>query len=209
MKHAVREIDLYEQNQITFLLNREERSLAGAFHRAHGPSISAMGWRFASAAGCARGGHAAWRARVHAPATSSRDGSVLPAIWGIGERRSTSSTATRARRAGSSAASSRSSPVKVAEKGFLTIDHLTNNVEKGTMQKWASFYKDVFGFTEVRYFDIKGVKTGLVSYALRSPDGSFCIPINEGTDKKSQINEYLEEYKGPGSSTSRSSRATS
>jgi 4-hydroxyphenylpyruvate dioxygenase len=60
------------------------------------------------------------------------------------------------------------------------------------------FYKDVFGFTEVRYFDIKGVKTGLVSYALRSPDGSFCIPINEGTDKKSQINEYLEEYKGPG-----------
>jgi 4-hydroxyphenylpyruvate dioxygenase len=90
------------------------------------------------------------------------------------------------------------SPVNVAEKGFLTIDHLTNNVEKGTMQKWASFYKDVFGFTEVRYFDIKGVKTALVSYALRSPDGSFCIPINEGTDKKSQINEYLEEYKGPG-----------
>ena len=60
------------------------------------------------------------------------------------------------------------------------------------------FYKSVFGFTEVRYFDIRGVMTGLTSYALRSPDGSFCIPINEGTEAKSQINEYLEEYNGPG-----------
>jgi 4-hydroxyphenylpyruvate dioxygenase len=89
-------------------------------------------------------------------------------------------------------------PIRVASKGFLAIDHLTNNVEKGTMQKWADFYKNVFGFTEVRYFDIRGAKTGLTSYALKSPDGSFCIPINEGTEAKSQINEYLEEYRGPG-----------
>jgi 4-hydroxyphenylpyruvate dioxygenase len=66
------------------------------------------------------------------------------------------------------------------------------------MQKWASFYKDVFGFTEVRYFDIRGVKTGLTSYALRSPCGKFCIPINEADEKKSQINEYIDEYRGPG-----------
>ena len=86
----------------------------------------------------------------------------------------------------------------VEDKGFISIDHLTNNVEKGTMQTWANFYKSIFGFVEVRYFDIKGAKTGLVSYALKSPCGTFCIPINEGTDKKSQINEYLEEYNGPG-----------
>jgi 4-hydroxyphenylpyruvate dioxygenase len=89
-------------------------------------------------------------------------------------------------------------PIIVEQKGFLTIDHLTNNVEKGTMSHWADFYKKIFGFTEVRYFDIKGAKTGLISYALKSPCGTFCIPINEGTEKKSQINEYLEEYKGPG-----------
>jgi 4-hydroxyphenylpyruvate dioxygenase len=89
-------------------------------------------------------------------------------------------------------------PELVAPKGFLAIDHLTNNVEKGTMQAWADFYKHVFGFTEVRYFDIRGVKTGLTSYALRSPDGSFCIPINEGSEEKSQIEEYLREYRGPG-----------
>ena len=66
------------------------------------------------------------------------------------------------------------------------------------MQTWADFYKTVFGFTEVRYFDIRGVATGLTSYALRSPDGSFCIPINEGSEEKSQIEEYLREYHGPG-----------
>jgi 4-hydroxyphenylpyruvate dioxygenase len=66
------------------------------------------------------------------------------------------------------------------------------------MQTWADFYKSVFGFTEVRYFDIRGAKTGLTSYALRSPCGKFCIPINEADEKKSQINEYLDEYKGPG-----------
>ena len=79
------------------------------------------------------------------------------------------------------------------------VDHLTNNVYKGTMEKWANFYKEVFGFYEVRYFDINGIQTGLVSYALRSPDGSFCIPINEGKDDdRNQIDEYLREYNGPG-----------
>jgi 4-hydroxyphenylpyruvate dioxygenase len=71
-------------------------------------------------------------------------------------------------------------------------------VHKGTMETWANFYKSVFGFEEVRYFDIRGAKTGLTSYALRSPCGFFCIPINEASEAKSQINEYLEEYKGPG-----------
>jgi 4-hydroxyphenylpyruvate dioxygenase len=89
-------------------------------------------------------------------------------------------------------------PDMVASKGFLAIDHLTNNVHKGTMEQWVNFYKNVFGFTEVRYFDIRGAKTGLTSYALRSPCGKFCIPINEASEKKSQINEYLDEYKGPG-----------
>ena len=81
----------------------------------------------------------------------------------------------------------------------MEVDHLTNNVYKGTMEKWANFYKDIFGFTEVRYFDISGAQTALVSYALRSPDGSFCIPINEGKgNNKNQIDEYLGEYNGPG-----------
>ncbi len=90
------------------------------------------------------------------------------------------------------------SPELVEDKGFLSIDHLTNNVYKGTMETWANFYKDIFGFTEVRTFDIKGRKTGLQSYALQSPCKTFCIPINEGTEERSQIEEYLRDYRGPG-----------
>ncbi len=89
-------------------------------------------------------------------------------------------------------------PVMQAPKGFTAVDHLTNNVYNGTMGTWSDFYKNIFGFEEVRYFDIRGAKTGLTSYALRSPCGLFCIPINEAKESKSQINEYLEEYKGPG-----------
>ena len=90
-------------------------------------------------------------------------------------------------------------PVRVESKGFKAVDHLTNNVYQGTMEKWSNFYKDVFGFTEVRYFDIKGEKTALVSYALQSPCGQFCIPINEGKGtNNNQIDEYLDEYNGPG-----------
>jgi 4-hydroxyphenylpyruvate dioxygenase len=90
------------------------------------------------------------------------------------------------------------SPRLQPEKGFLRVDHLTNNVPPGEREKWTAFYKDIFGFTEVRYFDIKGAKTGLTSLALRSPDGSFCIPINQPKDDRDQIAEYLREYQGPG-----------
>jgi 4-hydroxyphenylpyruvate dioxygenase len=89
-------------------------------------------------------------------------------------------------------------PRVVEPKGFMLIDHLTNNVYKGQMAKWSSFYQDVFGFTEIRYFDIKGEKTGLTSYALQSPCKTFCLPINEGNEAKSQIEEYLREYSGEG-----------
>jgi 4-hydroxyphenylpyruvate dioxygenase len=89
-------------------------------------------------------------------------------------------------------------PDQAPGTGFTRIDHLTNNVPHGELERWAAFYRDVFGFTEVRYFDIRGAKTGLQSFALRSPCSSFCIPINEGTGTGSQIDEFLDEYRGPG-----------
>ena len=124
-------------------------------------------------------------------------GGALPAIYGIGDSLITFvEPSSRTYEALGFVALDR--PEHVADKGFLAIDHLTNNVAKGTMTRWADFYKNVFGFTEVRYFDIRGVSTGLTSYALRSPCGTFAIPINEANEAKSQINEYLDEYKGPG-----------
>ncbi|HET9652598.1 MAG TPA: 4-hydroxyphenylpyruvate dioxygenase, partial [Usitatibacter sp.] len=82
--------------------------------------------------------------------------------------------------------------------GLTQIDHLTHNVYAGRMDVWAEFYEKLFNFREIRYFDIQGRKTGLTSRALTSPCGRIRIPINEPSDRKSQIQEYLDAYHGEG-----------
>ena len=82
--------------------------------------------------------------------------------------------------------------------GLTFIDHLTHNVFLGNMQTWSDYYEKLFNFREIRYFDIKGAKTGLLSKAMTAPDGVVRIPLNESSDEKSQINEYLRDYKGEG-----------
>jgi len=82
--------------------------------------------------------------------------------------------------------------------GLTFIDHLTHNVYFGNMSKWADYYERLFQFREIRYFDIKGAKTGLLSKAMTAPDGMVRIPLNESSDPKSQINEYLDQYGGEG-----------
>jgi 4-hydroxyphenylpyruvate dioxygenase len=199
MRHQVAPIDLYAQGEIRLLLNRTPNGFAAGFAAHHGPSICSMGWKVhdgaaALAAASARGGRAAEGElrRAHAGGF----GAPLPAIVGIGESLIYFVEGDASWEALGFAALA--APELVPSKGFTTIDHLTNNVPRGELERWASFYRGVFGFTDVRYFDIRGARTGLTSFALRSPCGTFCIPINEGTDKHSQINEYLEEYKGPG-----------
>ncbi|MBV1908598.1 MAG: 4-hydroxyphenylpyruvate dioxygenase [Kangiellaceae bacterium] len=193
-KFIGKDIVHFSQNRIHFLLNQEKNGFSAEFTKSHGPAISSMGWRvedadFAQKEAINRGARAA----------EAQD-FPYPAIYGIGD----SLIYFIDRYEGSSSIwetdfESIAEPVVQPSKGFVEIDHLTNNVHKGTMEKWANFYKDIFGFTEVRYFDIKGVKTALVSYALASPCGTFCIPINEGKDdNNNQIDEYLEMYDGPG-----------
>ncbi|MBV7314313.1 4-hydroxyphenylpyruvate dioxygenase [Shewanella sp. NIFS-20-20] len=195
-KHQQQDIYYYRQNDINFLLNKSKKGFSAEFTQAHGPAISSMGWRvkdanFAFEQAVIRGAK---------PAPAEQTDLPYPAIYGIGDSliyfidtfgdKGTIYDADFV---------SLTDPIIVPDKGFIEVDHLTNNVFKGTMEYWANFYKDIFGFTEVRYFDISGVQTALISYALRSPDGSFCIPINEGKgDNNNQIDEYLKEYNGPG-----------
>ncbi|NJO32672.1 MAG: 4-hydroxyphenylpyruvate dioxygenase, partial [Rhodospirillales bacterium] len=82
--------------------------------------------------------------------------------------------------------------------GFYYLDHLTHNVMRGNMDTWYKFYSRTFNFREIRFFNIEGKLTGLHSRALTSPCGKIRIPINESADDKSQIAEYLEQYKGEG-----------
>jgi 4-hydroxyphenylpyruvate dioxygenase len=197
LRHVTRAVDVYVQNDIRFLLNREPSSFGAGFAREHGPSICAMGWRVSDANAAAKA--AELRGAQLATGDLCALGAAVPAVRGIGgslvyliERSSD------ARRWEALGFVPLERPERVPAKGFLAIDHLTNNVERGTMERWKAFYKDVFGFTEVRYFDIKGAKTGLTSFAMRSPCGTFCIPINEADEAKSQINEFIDEYRGPG-----------
>lgn len=193
-RHPSKEIVVFEQNDIHFLLNGEKQGFAAGFAKAHGPAVCSMGWRVDDA-------KAALEAAVKRgarPAPEDVCDHPYPAIYGIGESliyfiEPLAGTSIYARDF-----VALESPRVQPDKGFLRVDHLTNNVPPGEREKWSSFYKDVFGFTEVRYFDIKGAKTGLTSLALRSPDGSFCIPINQPKDDRDQIAEYLREYNGPG-----------
>lgn len=192
-RHETKNIAMYKQGHIVFLLNAEPNSFSADFESLHGPSISSMGWAFANPdeayqKALSRGAKPARTSDYALP-----NGKPVPAIMGIGD-----SLIYFVDSDMDIGFVTLQDPIFSPEKGFYCIDHLTNNVHKGTMESWASFYKEVFGFTEVRYFDIKGKKTGLTSYALRSPCGQFCIPINEADEAKSQINEYLNEYKGPG-----------
>ena len=198
MRHEEKKIDLYEQGEIVFLVNAGNKNFGVNYSEKHGPCVSAMGWRFDDAA-------IALKMAVDKGAIEGKNGDYdlngkkLLAINGIGDSLIYLVDAFKDNARFSKMGFKKlTSPDLSKGFGFTFVDHLTNNVEQGQMAKWANFYKDIFGFYEIRYFDIRGVKTGLTSYALRSPDGSFCIPINEGTEKKSQINEYLEEYKGPG-----------
>jgi 4-hydroxyphenylpyruvate dioxygenase len=196
--HASKKVDYFRQGDIHFLVNKEPSSFAADFAELHGPSACAAAWRVVDAAKA----YQVAISRGAQPAAKSdyvRNGKPVPALIGVGGSLiyliddHTSSS-----RYESLGFKDLASPDVVPSKGFALMDHYTNNVYQGELKPLSDFYKNVFGFKEVRYFDIRGQKTGLLSFALRSPCGSFCIPINEGTESKSQINEYLKDYKGAG-----------
>lgn len=192
-KHPERELYFFEQNDIYFLLNAEKGGFADEFQKVHGPSAYAMAWYVddaekAQSLAIERGARA-YTGKDPGPAKHK-----IPAVYGIGESLIYFIDQ-------KNKFNHEYTPVnapKVKDKGLLRIDHLTNNVPVGEMQKWCDFYAKIFNFREVRYFDIKGLKTGLISKVMVSPGFKVMIPINEPSDPKSQIQEYLEVYKGPG-----------
>ncbi len=194
-RHNSAPIDYYNQNDIHFLVNRQDQGFAADFRDGHGPSICSMALRVDDAAFARDEAVRRGAKPVEADAGADLD---LPAIYGIGDSIIYFVDAFGEGGYLENAFVDLDDPIRVKPTGFLCIDHLTNNVHKGTKETWADFYKDIFGFQEIRFFDIEGEKTGLTSYALRSPCGTFSLPINEGDDEKSQIEEYLREYNGPG-----------
>jgi 4-hydroxyphenylpyruvate dioxygenase len=195
-RHKTKDIALYRQGRINYVLNRERDSHAGRFVTQHGPSAPAMAWRVVDAR------HALERAVACGATEYTGPGKTLdvPAILGIGgsllyfvDRYG----AGRSPYADEFQWTGAPDP-QPAGAGFYYIDHLTHNVRRGNMDTWTRFYQDTFGFREIRYFDIAGKLTGLTSRALTSPCGKIRIPINQSADDKSQIEEYLRDYRGEG-----------
>ncbi|MBK6598599.1 MAG: 4-hydroxyphenylpyruvate dioxygenase [Proteobacteria bacterium] len=195
-RHRSKNVTLHSQNDVHFIINAEPESFAQQFARAHGPSACAMGFRVRDAAAAF-----ARAVELGAKPYAGKVGPMelnIPAIEGIG-----GSLLYFVDRYGDQSIYDVDfrpvSPAPSADQSGLTvIDHLTHNVHRGNMDKWAGFYERLFNFREIRYFDIEGKKTGLISRALTSPCGKIRIPINESQDDKSQIEEYLREYRGEG-----------
>ncbi len=195
-RHRRKNVTHYRQHDINFILNAEPQSQAADFASVHGPSANAMAFRVQDAA------HAMEQAvRRGAKPAQNPVGPMelnIPAIEGIGGL-----LIYLVDRYGASTIYDVDfEPIPGAppsdEVGLTYIDHLTHNVYRGNMDKWARFYEDVFNFREIRYFDIQGKLTGLVSRAMTSPCGKIRIPLNESQDEKSQIEEFLKRYRGEG-----------
>jgi 4-hydroxyphenylpyruvate dioxygenase len=199
-RHRSKSVTLYRQGNINFILNEEPKSHAAFFAIEHGPCASGMAFRVKDAPRAYQ--------RVLELGAQPMDiptGPMelrLPAIKGIG-----------------------GAPLYLIDRysegdtiydidfeffdgvdphpegcGFSEIDHLTHNVYRGRMEYWANFYETMFNFREIRYFDIKGEYTGLLSKALTAPDGKIRIPLNEDASAggKGQIEEFLMAYNGEG-----------
>jgi 4-hydroxyphenylpyruvate dioxygenase len=197
-RHRSKQVDLYRQGDTSFIVNAEPESHGARFARAHGPSACAMAFRVRDA-GVAYRELLARGATPFANAVGPMELNI-PAIEGIG-----GSVIYLVDRYGGPSIYDvdfvPTDPVKgFAHEGagLSDIDHVTHNVFRGNMDKWAGFYERLFNFREVRYFDIEGKLTGLKSRAMTSPDGKIRIPINESSDDKSQIEEYLSAYQGEG-----------
>ena len=210
-RHRHKDVTLYRQGEINFIINAEQDSFAQRFARQHGPSICAIALRVDDAAFAYR------RAlELGAWGFDNKNGPMelnIPAIKGIGDSLIYFVDRWRGKDAARGIAPGAIGDISIYDVDFVAIpgaqanpvgngltyiDHLTHNVHRGRMKEWAEFYEHLFNFREVRYFDIEGKLTGLKSKAMTSPCGKIRIPINESSDDKSQIAEYLDLYHGEG-----------
>jgi len=210
-KHRNKDVTLYRQGGINFLINAEPDSFAQRFARLHGPSICAIAFRVDDA------GKAYKRAlELGAWGFDSGSGPMelnIPAIKGIGDSLIYLVDRWQGKQGHGGIGdisiydvdfepidpATAQADLNYTGAGLTIVDHLTHNVHKGRMDEWAEFYERLFNFREVRYFDIEGKVTGVKSKAMTSPCGNIRIPINEeGTEEKGQIQEYLDLYRGEG-----------
>ncbi|GAA4796146.1 4-hydroxyphenylpyruvate dioxygenase [Lysobacter hankyongensis] len=198
-RHKTRPISTYRQGDCTFLINEDPDSFAADFVAKHGPSACGFAIRVNKLAewvrvqalknGATPITHKELTKAVAAPVIEGIGGCMLYIVDRYDEK-GTIHDPDYEWLPGAE--------MMPKGLGLTFIDHLTHNLYFGNMDKWSNYYERLFNFREIRYFDIKGAKTGLLSKAMTAPDGIVRIPLNESSDPKSQINEYLQQYNGEG-----------
>jgi len=196
--HRSKDVDLWRQGGINFIVNYEKSSPAAYYAEEHGPSACGMAFRVKNAAKAYARALELGAQPIDVPVGPME--LKLPAIRGIGgaivyliDRYEE----------GSAIYDIDFEYLEGVDRhpegcGFHNIDHLTHNVYRGRMAYWAEYYEKLFNFREIRQFDIKGEYTGLTSRAMTSPDGKIRIPLNEEAGSQGQIEEYLLAYNGEG-----------
>ena len=203
-RHRSKDVELWRQGGINLIANYEPESPAAYFAAEHGPSACGMGWRVRDAAKALAIAHEQGAEPVEVKAGPME--LHLPAIRGIGgsiiyliDRYASPENPDALTIYDIDFVNEPGVDPHPTGAGFGVIDHLTHNVYRGRMAHWAAFYERVFGFREIRYFDIKGEYTGLTSKAMTAPDSKIRIPLNEeGQAGGGQIEEFLRAHNGEG-----------
>jgi 4-hydroxyphenylpyruvate dioxygenase len=198
-RHPTKAVTRYKQGRINLLVNEDATGQVAEFRAAHGPSANGMAFRVDNVE--AAYAEALRRGAVAADASKTVLGAGARVLEGIGgsmlylvERHGDLGTIYDSweQVPGAALAEAKNNV------GLDLLDHLTHNVKRGQMRTWSTFYRDVFGFEEQKYFDIKGQATGLFSQAMIAPDKAIRIPLNESQDDQSQIEEFIRQYNGEG-----------
>ncbi|MBY0423066.1 MAG: 4-hydroxyphenylpyruvate dioxygenase [Parvularculaceae bacterium] len=196
-RHRSKDVLHYRQGDINFILNRERAGQPNSFRDVHGAGANAMAFRVRDAGAALK--EAVRRGAKPVEAKTGPMELNIPAIEGIGGLyvylvdRYGARTIYDVDFEPIAGADGRAN-----DSGLTYIDHLTHNLHRGNMDKWAAYYETIFNFRQIRYFDIEGKLTGLFSKAMTSPCGKIRIPLNESQDDKSQIEEFLKRYNGEG-----------
>lgn len=198
--HKTKDVDLWRQGTINFIINYEPGSPAFYYAEEHGPSACGMAFRVKDAASAYQRALDLGAQPIDIPCGPME--LKMPAIRGIGG----AILYLIDRYEDGSAIYDidfvyRDDVERYPQGcGFNVIDHLTHNVYRGRMEYWAGFYERLFNFREIRFFDITGEYTGLKSRAMSAPDGKIRIPLNEEgrAGGAGQIEEFLMKYNGEG-----------
>jgi 4-hydroxyphenylpyruvate dioxygenase len=199
-RHRSKDVQLWRQGGINFIANYEPLSPAAYFAAEHGPSACGMAFRVANA----RLAYDYVLARGAEPVEVDTGPMELrlPAIRGIG-----GSLIYLIDRPGNVPGiydidfdyepGVLHNPVGA---GFTEVDHLTHNLYNGRTAHWEDYYSRLFGFREMRHFDVTGEYSGLNTKVMVAPDGKIRIPLNEEGEAggRGQIAEYLRAYNGEG-----------